>query len=317
MKRMALAALIACLPVGALTCGGTTGREGLTVGTNGVDATVSVPVGGDEPDDASIYTDAFDVAIAYVDQALPDAATAAEGGSGSTDAGQAGSGLPDCPPFLSLDSMGKQVDPSNLQNAVIELPSAYAGDGGVTLAPDGSACATYPWLGSVALDQCLVNTEIPGNSFDLFPPCDWAEDSGAATAGPGTGEQRYDLCIAYYQCMMRTQCWVQPLPTKVPQWATSGFFDCLCTVPIADLQGGTSLHQDCLSNPNGPCLQEGLAAMELGGDVQSALMTFFGQTDQPYFGPGSEGRNLNYEVEQLANYCIGTCPTCYPDAGGD
>jgi hypothetical protein len=241
-------------------CGGTTGREGLPgVALPGSDATTFADVvEGHASDDAaaqdqttSVYTGEFDVAITYLDRVLPDVQPAREGGTT-----EAGNGLPDCPPFLGVDGYGNVLPIDRIDGGVInEVPSDWTGDGGLTLAADGGACATYPWLTSVAADECLeysnFGTLFP-NAADL-PPCNWAVGAGAATQGPQAGRSRYDLCIELYQCFLRTRCFlVDPTTTAA---------GCFCGVPTADPR--------CYTNPQGGCVQEEMGVLELPGTAAS------------------------------------------------
>jgi hypothetical protein len=306
MKRIVAAALMLIFPPAALMCGGTTGREGLPA-LQSPDATMATPAATattDDGGDSSVYTNTFDVALQYVDQALPEAAPPQDGGSGA----EAGAAFPNCPPFLNVDSTGHILDPNDpnsLSNAQAELASDYAPDGSIMLALDGSACATYPWLGSVTVDKCVAQGPNPAQlglgssvpeAFDLLPPCNWAVDSGIAGQGPGAGRDRYDICMDLYRCLMSTRCYVNPMNNS------AGLLECLCTVPPGDLVPGappTAFHTDCLKSAQGPCMNEELAAMELGGTVQAALMNAFATWTQPSHGPGFEGFDLNELFQDL------------------
>jgi hypothetical protein len=184
-----------------LACGGTTGQEGLPKDdTSAMDATVA-PDAFVEPDlDAGL----FDVTITYIDRDLPEVAVVA-----ASDAA-AMYPWPNCPPFIPVDGNG---NPVTLGSDLNQIPSEYTSDGGIEPAPDGSACASYPWLGSLSLDQCVTSEyagAAPPLGFYFLPPCNWAAEAGVATAGPGAGLSRYINCINLYQCMVDSGCGLQP-----------------------------------------------------------------------------------------------------------
>ncbi len=112
--------------IGAVACGGSTGREGLAMPETQVEA----------GDDATIDFDAglFDVVITYADRVLPDISAPPEAG------GEAGYPWPTCPPFIDVGPGGQPVTPGI---EVDQIPSVYGPDGSIVPAPDGSACATY------------------------------------------------------------------------------------------------------------------------------------------------------------------------------
>jgi len=288
-----------------LACGGTTGREGLPDPSpdGGQDATVALVETGGQ--DASLGTGAFDVTILYADVVLPDVAAPA------AEAGEAGYPWPNCPPFLPIVGYGSDgapvvLPPDAADLAIDQIPSAYDDAGQIVAAPDGSACAAYGWLGSVAIDQCTESNS-SGTSFALLPPCNWCVDAGTAAAGPGIGSPRYELCIALYQCMMRTGC------------AARGNSYCICGTPSAE--------SGCFVDAGGPCANEELAALEAlpgSAGVETAVKNF---VNDPTAMGGTCGSGLNQVVtadtfdtscfpcggigtatEATPNAAAGTCP---------
>jgi len=274
-----LAAALAAAGAGvAFACGGTTGREGLTaVGPGTVDATVADS--GDAGADSGLDAGDFDVPVLYADRALPDVEAPPEGG-----AADASAGLPACPPFLPV--RGGQVVTIGERD---QVPSVYAPDGSVTFAPDGSACASYGWLGSPAIDECVTGSgHTSGSGFIWLPPCNWCSEAGVALQGPGAGNQRYDLCMALYACIEKSGC-------------GSNVGTCLC--------GTADPTTTCQKQPPGPCATEEMAALEeLSTSVQDALLNY---TALGSGFLGNCGSTLNYV------YVSGQNSGCFPDAGGD
>jgi hypothetical protein len=180
----------------AFACGGTSGREDLPM--MGMDATM--------PDTNP---------IAYVDRMLPELSVppSPDGGEGG------GYPWPSCPPFLpvtcdiglsfhgcppdaSLAEAGQEVD---------QEPAIYDDAGNRVLAPDSSACTTYPWLGSLPVDKCVTsNCPFGPGTYSFLPPCNWCDEAGIAVAGPGVGLSRLTNCIALYECIARTGCGANP-----------------------------------------------------------------------------------------------------------
>jgi hypothetical protein len=227
----------------AVACGGSTGREGL------VDPALTQQTAGDDATTAPFDAGLFDVAIQYADRNLPEISAPP-----AADGGEAGYPWPNCPPFLPVYPDGC---PGCLE--VDESPAAFAADGAVVPAPDGSACATYGWLGSTAIDECVTyksagysasdcNSPFCGNDYDYFPPCNWVIDAGTAKGGTRTGDSRYAICLDLYACIMKTGCGTNSNATY-----------CLCGPNGANCDGG------------GPCGPEELAALEyLPGMIQNA-----------------------------------------------
>ncbi len=291
MKRTVVSVLTLLAPVAALWCGGTTGQGASPGdGANGADATM--PDGGAGADamtgDASVNTGMFDVDIPYADRVLPDVLVAPEGGQ------DAGPSLPDCPPFLPVSKETGKVQ--SLGNEDDQVPAVTGGDGGEVFAPDGSVCATYPWLGSVAIDQCVTQSAAGGpQDFYFLPPCNWAVDAGVAVRGTGTGESRYDLCIALYQCFMGTQCYLHSFSPTGAEW-------CFCGV-------GTSASGDCLTTPQGACVAQEWAALELDPSTPpaQALANFstIGSAD-----PGWPAKTLNAVFDNYLAVVPGSPSPC-------
>ena len=286
MKRTVLAALVVAVMVGAVMCGGTTGTEDLpAVMTSnpmtvdgGIDATVDATL--DETPDAGF----FDVDIVYADRRIPDVAAPTVTGDAA-----AGYPWPNCPPWVpvrfngilaTLDTLYKLI-PAEYDDA----GSPLVDDAGRAVPyPDGSACATYPWLGSTAADSCLASSgRLDGYSY--FPPCNWCVDAGVTLQGPLSGTDRYAVCAQLYECMMRTGCGQNNIP---------GY--CLCG----------SDHNHC--DAGGPCGFYELASLESLSDPASLAMAIQGYTDLTP-KPGYCAAALN---KIFAN---GVNDQCYSDAG--
>jgi hypothetical protein len=249
----------------AAACGGTTGREGLPVSAGqdgssapGVDATVSDGPGS--ADASGLDAGTFDVLILYADQSLPDVGAASD--AGTTEAGEGGPPW-DCPTFIGVRRNGMPVVPGS--PPARELPSVYDDAGNIVPAPDGSACATYGWLGSAAIDECGMG--FSAAPFSELPPCNWCAEAGAAVQGKYAGEQRYFICQQLYDCMVRTHCAENP--------ALSVY--CLC---------GSETPTACANDPNppGPCAEWELGSLEVSAQVSGALtQAILNYTD---FNPG-------------------------------
>jgi hypothetical protein len=277
-SRSTWAAAVACAlgVVAGITCGGTTGREGLEGPPPGVDA-------GAPSDDSSADPGAFDVSVTYVDRVLPDVVPPPTGDAA------AGYPWPSCPAFLPVGPDGGEVP---LGGELNQIPSVYDDDGGVLPAPDGSACATYAWLGNKAVDGCLTSSASGWGQgdFALLPPCSWCADAGTASQGPGAGSPMYSLCLTLYACAMRTGCGAGQDPAT-----------CLC---------GNESASDCIVDAGGPCAVEELAALEYrGSSVQEALSNYT-QIDPSFLGYC--GSALNYVFQSArTNGCF------VPDAGAN
>jgi hypothetical protein len=263
----AFGAAIACVAAGVPACGGSTGRDGLEQPGGGDD-------GGAGASDATTAFDAgtFDVGIAYVDRSLPEVVVPPEA------AVEAGPVYPNCPPFIPVDGTGKPVTPGT---EVDQIPSDYAAGGAVVAAADGSACATYGWLGSVAADRCVTSNAAGGIAgLVLLPPCNWVLDAGAARQGSSAGLPRYQVCLALYACILKSGC------------GSTSVNSCLC--------GGGSTS---LCDGGGPCGAEELAALEYRADeIQDALKNF---TDTAPTFPGYGGSALNYVFQAgESNHCF-------------
>jgi hypothetical protein len=317
MKRALLATLACLAALGAASCGGTSGRENLPVaqsgsGSGAIDATEQPDGPSDDAGDAGtmdatvdmdadatvtgIYTDLFDVVIVYADRALPEAQAPQEGGvDGSMGTG---GGMPNCPPWLPNPDLRSS-----------QVPGDYGPDGGVIPALDGSPCATYPWLGSTAADDCVTanfnvisSATSPGNPHvALLPPCNWAVEAGVATGGVGAAlnKSRYDLCLDLYRCMIGTLCFTAVLGAP-PRMAEGkfGITDCFCG---RDDAGAEIPIASCVNNPQGPCKEQEMAAFELldsPANYASVLSNLF------HVGTGVPewpSCLLNTEVEGLIN----------------
>jgi hypothetical protein len=286
--RAAAATVFVFGAVGALAfaCGGTTGHEDDPAAPQSVaDATVD----GTVEVDAGLY----DVEITYVDRVLPEASAPQDGGAN----GEAGYPWPNCAPDIGVGPRGPLIPG---QPPYSEIPAVYSDAGVAVAAPDGSPCATYAWLGSAAIDQCVVMgttyAPLPDNSYVMdFPPCNWCAEAGTAVQGPFATVSRYSICLQLYQCMVQTHC------------ADVSVASCLC--------GSESL-TDCTNdkNPPGPCAQYELGSLEVSlqtpGAVYTALnnFTFQGDPTSPYFCGGT----LNSIYSTLNANCSDLL-----DAGGE
>jgi hypothetical protein len=236
-------------------CGGTTGHEGLE-GPSGnsldsgmdADATVGDGAGGDS---STLDTGAFDVQIFYAnpDRLLPE--TNAPPEDAETEAATDGGGPPwDCPPFIGLNRAGQPAAPG--APLYYQIPSEYSDAGVIVPAPDGSVCASYPWLGSTSVDQCST-TKISDPTYPQLPPCNWCAEAGAAAAGTYAGTPRYAVCQGLYDCMIRTGC---------TRNATKSY--CLC---------GDEDPTTCANDPSppGPCAGWEMGAFEVSSQVAGGL----------------------------------------------
>lgn len=309
MERIAVRPLSVVAALAIAGCGGTTGHELLPstsasgssndatmVGDDGslptddggiADATMGM---GDE----SIYTGTFDVLIPFADQELPDVQGVPEAGSGGASGAEAGTGLPDCPPFIPVNGTSDYTVVSVAQAGYL-VPADYGVDGGVTFAADGGVCATYPWLGSPAADRC-AGVVLAGTPQTL-PPCSWAVEAGTAAQGPKATVSRYDICIALFECYMRTQCF-----TEVTSGSSVPGQECFCGRNDA---GVVANIPQCEKNPQGDCLNEILAGSELPGDpatVAPTILVNFASTGQQAAGWPSYW--LNYMMKTAV---VGSC----------
>jgi hypothetical protein len=281
--RLAVAVSLAGVAIAAVTCGGTTGRDGLPQDGDGTDAQSAAEGGA-----VALESSTFDVTITYVDRFLPDIVA-------PPDTGQDGGEYPwpSCPPFLAVGPDGGPV-PLGSALEVNEVPGEYAGDGGEVPAPDGSPCAAYGWLGSTAADDCLLQLAPAEGDFAFFPPCNWCADAGVASVGAGAGIALYDLCLDLYACSLQTGC-----------GAASAAYPsaCLC---------GNASGPDCIIDAGGPCAAQELAALQATqATVQTALENYAGDPVAAQNNPGYCGAALNYIFQNAAE--VG----CFPaDAGG-
>ncbi len=267
-------------------CGGTTGHGpvDLSAPSVGSDAGADATVGSTGAQDAS--SGAFDVAIQYVDQILPEVNAPS---APVMDASTWPWPWPECPPFIPVNADGTYNDSGTEQN---QIPAAYGANGDVIPAPDGSACATYPWLGSPASDTCVVYNGL--GSGALLPPCNWCMEAGVATGGPGAANAQplYSLCLTLYGCMVNSGC----------SYASRAF--CLC--------GDAGPTESCEQNPTGPCAQEELAATNTDNTPQglSSLLENYENIDPGADNPAFCGSFLN----QLYQFGKSRSNPCF-DAG--
>jgi hypothetical protein len=278
-------------------CGGTTGRESGSPLISSVDAAISdsldatVADGRDtlvmaiaqdagilDPPSLDADEGLFDVIIPYADRALPDVQV-------PVDSGDAGGILwPNCPRDLGIDPNGKWT--SDYNNSVAVVPAQFDQGGNAVAAPDGSACAVFPWLGRLDWTQC-VRSNIASNDTSL-PPCNALVDAGNALQGAGAGRPYFDLCKELADCIIRTSC---GLTANVSP-------ECLCGV------GNASLACKRLNAP-GPCRNEELAAMEINPNdpnaVDTAMANYFALADKQFAAAGP--------LNQL--YALGASSNCF------
>jgi hypothetical protein len=283
-----------CGVLAVLSCGGTTGHEGLSSGTDigadadSFDATTS--------DDAAVDAGTFDVGIAYATRELPDVTA-----PGQADALEAGYPWPNCPPFVPVTSRGR---PTPEGTEVDQVPASFDDAGQVLLddagrvvpAPDASTCGGYGWLGSVQVDECTTQANAgSGAPPILLPPCNWCADAGVAGAGSMAGTPLYDLCLDLYQCLRSTACYIA-------KGSSQSVGPCLC---------GDSPVAAC--TPTGLCAAQELAALQYTSDpmsVQAALNHLLTTAA----GPSSCAASLNQLFQDaVAGGAKGSCFP--PDAG--
>jgi hypothetical protein len=261
-----------------------------------------------------VYTNLFDVALTYADQDLPEVqAPPTGGGEGDGGAGVL-FGYPYCPPFIFVDGTGVPLTDCNMlgppgcpnaPNADDAVPADWS-DGGEVVAGEGGVCATYPWLGTLANDEAMTVNHPSDQGLNL-PPCNWAADAGNATQGTGIGQSRYGLCIALYQCMMRTRCFLTPLASGKVFGQSA--HDCLCG-NLRD--GGLLTAKTCAETP-GPCWTEEIAALEAPVDNPAAFLVGTTNWVQENGPVGLAGGLLNIQFGAAAPYF----PLCALDAGLD
>jgi len=259
----------------AFACGGTTGREDLPAQASpgAVDASVDATLDTDAEED----TGAFDVGITYVDQVLPEI-----NAPPSNDAAS-GYPWPSCPPFIPVLN-GVQVP---LGQELDQIPASYDDAGDAEPAPDGSPCATYGWLGSTSIDDCLTSQASGGPGDYIFlPPCNWCAEAGVAVQGAGAGISQYTLCLELYECIAQTGCGTEARGT-----------DCIC---------GDASGPACVTSPAGPCFAQEMAALQYPtSQVQMALTNF--ENDAPSFLGYCAGalNNLYVTADTIGCYAAG------------
>ena len=277
-RAQQLAAAAACVLgfLSAVTCGGTTGREGLTQGGDDLEGDASL-------EDADLDDGSFDVALTYVDRVLPD--VAAPVGAGA----EAGYPWPTCAPFLPVGADGGVVP---LGAELNQIPAEYTDDGGEAPAPDGSACATYGWLGSTAVDSCLTSqaSGFGQGDFPFLPACNWCMDAGVATQGPGAGLPTYTLCLDLYACATQSGCDSADSPAA-----------CLC---------GDATATDCIVDASGPCATEELAVLQATPSAIQTALTNYTSFDPQYEGYAGSALNFIFQNART-NRCFQLL-----DAGG-
>jgi hypothetical protein len=296
LHRIVVTVALAPAALAAVMCGGTTGRDGLQT-DNGAEA------GGGTADGSAMATDGsggsdsgtFDVVVTYADRILPDVVAPRDSGAPV----EAGYPWPTCPPFLLVGPNGETTTedggPVPFGSEINQIP-AIAVDGGEIPAPDGSACATYGWLGSPAIDNC-VTSQFAGaggaQDFSFLPPCNWCQGAGVASVGPGAGLKLYDLCINLYVCALQTGCGALP-----------GAAACLC---------GDAGATECILDAGGPCAAEEIAALQVApGSLEPALENYNDLTPLTLGNLGYCGSLLNSVFQ---NAITGACFSLL-DGGG-
>jgi hypothetical protein len=267
VRRLTAAACCVLGMLAGVTCGGTTGREGLSSG--GSDD-------GGALDGQDLDGGGFDVLITYVDRVLPDIVAPPEGATSETYP------WPTCAPFIPVGPDGGAV-PAGAE--INQIPAEYDGDGGEIPAPDGSACATYGWLGSTAVDNCLTSqaSGFGMGDFPFLPACNWCADGGIASQGPGAGLPNYMLCLNLYTCALRTGCGAAENPSA-----------CLC---------GDAPASECIVDAGGPCATEELAALQATPSAIQTALTNYTQFDPDY--DGYCGSSLNFVFQNArTNGCF-------------
>jgi hypothetical protein len=254
--------IVAGAVAGSVSCGGTTGREGLPTATSSSnDQDAGMPdatLGTGTASDSGLIVDAFDVQVPFAnpDRLMPEleASDSVEAGEAGTDGG----GPPwDCPPFIGQNNHHGTVAWGGPGNPEYQIPSAYGDGGNIVIAPDGSACGTYPWLGSTSIDTC--STMGTGVTEPQLPPCALCVDAGVASGGSGAGSTRYALCQALYECQVSTRCMTGPGAAQF------GAIYCLCgSDPNCKTTG---------MNPQGPCAVAEMAAFEANPQEPGAVAT--------------------------------------------
>jgi hypothetical protein len=272
----------------AFACGGTTGRPdtGETPTPTGeqpdggMDSTVVIPP--TPIPDAGL----FDVVIQYADRVLPDVSVPGEGGS------EAGYPWPNCPPWVKVNAAGAVVPLIRAGTWVVteydDTGMVVTNDAGTPVpAPDGSPCATYPWYGSAATDQCLNAVLYTVGDPARFPPCSWCVDAGTVMQGSRLGDQRFTVCEDLYLCMLNSGCAASGDPAT-----------CLC---------GTESSAVCQAdhNPPGPCASQEMAALEeIPGDTSDALQNYLSGFGSSALGVcGSELNSI---------FDLGNSNQCFP-----
>ena len=270
-------------------CGGTTGREDLPVMTaSGMDAgaVLDSTVAATEP---SLDAALFDVATTYVDHVLPDVGAPPDASAGDAGASR----YPNCPGFLPVDADGGVLlDPDGgiaLDNEFDQAPAAYDDAGNVILAPAGSPCATYGWLGSTAIDECTTVLSVGSgpSAYQLLPPCNSCAQAGVAAQGTGAGQPRYSLCMDLYACIIQSGC------------ADQQVSNCFC---------GSSTGMACTLNPVGPCEAQEMAALEEvpgSAGVLDALKQFTSLSPS-FLGVCGSTLNALFKYAGAENHCLPT-----------
>jgi hypothetical protein len=294
-RRAALALTTAATSIVmvAIACGGTTGREGLSM--PGADATV---------DDGG-----WETGIEYIDRVLPDLYVAPM----NSDGGEAGvwpGCAPDLPALIPLDETNLPLFDAGFVIAldgavpsgwtIYEVPSIWLDDGGEDVAPDGSVCATQVWFGSAACDTCirLLTSVLPGGAANSWegeygptanlPPCSDMMEAGLAVAGPGTNRPRLDLCHAAFDCIAASHC-----------AAADSVSACYCEAGSCFTTG-----------PNGVCGAAIQAALEVQGSTPADTiqkMTLVFQNVRPPTAVGHGGSSLGNLIALIQGNCKTEC----------
>jgi hypothetical protein len=230
----------------------------------------------------------------YADRELPDVLAPTEGGG--IDAGdQWPTCAPDIPATLENDGSATPFYEGGV--GTTEVAAVFTGDGGEALAPQGSACASQVYLGSAACDECLreQNGGDPsaGPWFGEFggavlPPCSDLYNAGTAAVGPGAGQSRYDLCVAYFDCIQNSACWA-----ATPGGDAGG---CECNTNLVDC---------AMTGGNGVCYQKELAALEVPPGTSFTDVQKINRNTHTTVGHAAGATNAMF-ADMFAN-CLDVC----------
>jgi hypothetical protein len=209
-------ALVLASALTLFSCGGTTGREELPVGSGvDLDAEADASVDEAETDDGNLYSGEFDVAIAYADRELPDVAAPIDA---TLDAGQqdgdAGPSLVPCTTAGQthcVSCQGNSADggigglctPTEALFVELDIARGSVTDAGSELydpnnpgVPAASGC-----YGCLYNNGCIDDTTFG----DMDKECGDLP-GGDFASGDGTTDAYSALCLATLQCILGSGC---------------------------------------------------------------------------------------------------------------